>query len=153
MRKNILLWILIALLVVGNIFFFCRARESEFVLQIGVPSAGQDETTGVNFTHSQRLTEKAVVKDVLLALRHSEAVETAQELPLPDAQLQIMEAHGNTQYDSISIWLEEDSVLYRIQEGEWSEFRRIQTPYYVESFREIVEKQIAPYGKLSLIHI
>ncbi|HIT33308.1 MAG TPA: hypothetical protein IAC31_01595 [Candidatus Faecousia intestinigallinarum] len=139
---SILLYILVVLLALGNLYFLFGRQDERLEVNIGIPGA---DGQSVDFTRSTPVTDSEQVGVVLLSLLYSHPAQEA-EIPerSPDAVLWLQNASET--YPLARLWLMEDSIISVIgKEGE-EECRIIENNGNYEIFREILESQISRYA-------
>lgn len=126
--------VLIIILILGNIYFINKSHKSDFEIQVWFPA----ETSDNNQFHS--LEEKSDIDTIIFALIHSHsAPNTSVEDLLPDARILINDKNETQFFCYASLWLLEDSILFKLDTENTSEFKEISNAYFVKELKNIFE--------------
>lgn len=141
--KNVLICCLVILLVLSNVYYINCSQTIWYEILVGVPST----TAGTDFSRSTPLENKSQVDTVIFSLLNSNMIENpAIADDLPSAVIWINAPQEGITYLRVNLWLDNDSVVFAIENADYLEYRVINNTYYDAQLREIIEDQLSHYN-------
>ena len=133
---------LVILLVISNVHFMNEAKKPDYKIHIGIPVSAEDGSAGFDFSESKPL-KKETASDVMLSLMSAHTVEAPEmEERFPDAVLSVSDWKKNKEHDLFTFWLEEDSVIFKLENEKGMEYREIDNLYYVTELEKIIKTEM-----------
>ena len=140
--KTKLTVVLVILLVISNMYFMNEAKKPDYKIYIGIPVSAEDGSDGFDFTESKPL-KKEKSSDMILSLLSAHTVEAPEkEERFPDAVISVSDWEKNKEHYLFTFWLEENSVLFKLENEKGTEYREIDNLYYVTELEKIIKTEI-----------
>lgn len=144
-----LICLLVIVLLFGNVYFYNRAQEAGMEVRIGRPFVNDvegDVSTGVDFTNTTVIKDKTSVNTLLTAFLFAKPT-TASDMTdrKPDAALYLTDPtvfEGSGASYEFSLWLEENFIIFAPENGDGSNYRELDSEYWVSQVKAIVEGQL-----------
>ena len=133
---------LVILLVISNVYFMNEAKKPDYKIHIGIPVSAEDGSEGFDFTESKPL-KREMSSNVILSLLSAHTVEAPKkEERFPDAVISVSDWKKNKEHYLFTLWLEEDSVLFKLENEKGMEYREIDNLYYVTELEKIIKTEM-----------
>ena len=133
---------LVILLVISNVYFMNEAKKPDYKIHIGIPVSAEDGSEGFDFTESKPL-KREMSSNVILSLLRAHTVEAPKkEERFPDAVISVSDWKKNKEHYLFTLWLEEDSVLFKLENEKGMEYREIDNLYYVTELEKIIKTEM-----------
>ena len=133
---------LVILLVISNVHFMNEANKPDYNRHTGRPVSAEDGSPGLDITESKPL-KKETASDVMLSLMSAHTVEAPEmEERFPDAVLSVSDWKKNKEHYLFTFWLEEDSVIFKLENEKGMEYREIDNLYYVTELEKIIKTEM-----------
>ena len=141
--KTKLTVVLVILLVISNMYFMNEAKKPDYKMHIGIPvNSAEDGSEGFDFTESKPL-KREMSSNVILSLLSAHTVEApGKEERFPDAVISVSDWEKNKEHYLFTFWLEENSVLFKLENEKGTEYREIDNLYYVTELEKIIKTEI-----------
>ena len=141
--KTKLTVVLVILLVISNMYFMNEAKKPDYKIYIGIPvNSAEDGSDGFDFTESKPL-KKEKSSDMILSLLSAHTVEApGKEERFPDAVISVSDWEKNKEHYLFTFWLEEDSVIFKLENEKGTEYREIDNLYYVTELEKIIKTEM-----------
>lgn len=140
--KTKLTVVLVILLVISNMYFMNEAKKPDYKIYIGIPVSAEDGSDGFDFTESKPL-KKEKSSDMILSLLSAHTVEApGKEERFPDAVISVSDWKKNKEHYLFTLWLEEDSVIFKLENEKGMEYREIDNLYYVTELEKIIKTEM-----------
>ena len=133
---------LVILLVISNVYFMNEAKKPDYKIHIGIPVSAEDGSAGFDFSESKPL-KKEMSSNVILSLLSAHTVEAPKkEERFPDAVISVSDWKKNKEHYLFTLWLEEDSVIFKLENEKGMEYREIDNLYYVTELEKIIKTEM-----------
>ena len=140
--KTKLTVVLVILLVISNMYFMNEAKKLLYMIYIGMTVSEEDGSDGFDFTESKPL-KKEKSSDMILSLLSAHTVEApGKEERFPDAVISVSDWEKNKEHYLFTFWLEENSVLFKLENEKGTEYREIDNLYYVTELEKIIKTEM-----------
>ena len=140
--KTKLTVVLVIFLVISNMYFMNEAKKPDYKIYIGIPVSAEDGSDGFDFTESKPL-KKEKSSDIILSLLSAHTVEApGKEERFPDAVISVSDWKKNKEHYLFTLWLEEDSVIFKLENEKGMEYREIDNLYYVTELEKIIKTEM-----------
>ena len=140
--KTKLTVVLVILLFISNMYFMNEAKKPDYKIYIGIPVSAEDGSDGFDFTESKPL-KKEKSSDMILSLLSAHTVEApGKEERFPDAVISVSDWKKNKEHYLFTLWLEEDSVIFKLENEKGMEYREIDNLYYVTELEKIIKTEM-----------
>lgn len=140
--KTKLTVVLVILLVISNMYFMNEAKKPDYKIYIGIPVSAEDGSDGFDFTESKPL-KREMSSNVILSLLSAHTVEAPKkEERFPDAVISVSDWKKNKEHYLFTLWLEEDSVIFKLENEKGMEYREIDNLYYVTELEKIIKTEM-----------
>lgn len=140
--KTKLTVVLVILLFISNMYFMNEAKKPDYKIYIGIPVSAEDGSDGFDFTESKPL-KKEKSSDMILSLLSAHTVEAPKkEERFPDAVISVSDWKKNKEHYLFTLWLEEDSVIFKLENEKGMEYREIDNLYYVTELEKIIKTEM-----------
>lgn len=133
---------LVILLVISNVYFMNEAKKPDYKIHIGIPVSAEDGSAGFDFSESKPL-KREMSSNVILSLLSAHTVEAPKkEERFPDAVISVSDWKKNKEHYLFTLWLEEDSVIFKLENEKGMEYREIDNLYYVTELEKIIKTEM-----------
>ena len=141
--KTKLTVVFVILLVISNVYFMNETKKPDYKIHIGIPvNSAEDGSYGFDFTESKPL-KREMSSDVILSLLSAHTVEAPKkEERFPDAVISVSDWKKNREYYLFTLWLEKDSVIFKLENEQGMEYREIDNLYYVTELEKIIKTEM-----------
>lgn len=135
--------VLVILLVISNVYFMNETKKPDYKIHIGIPvNSAEDGSYGFDFTESKPL-KREMSSNVILSLLSAHTVEAPKkEERFPDAVISVSDWKKNKEHYLFTLWLEEDSVIFKLENEKGMEYREIDNLYYVTELEKIIKTEM-----------
>lgn len=147
--KNVLICCLVILLILSNVYYINCSQTTCYRILIGVPAVNEENVVaGTDFSRSTPLENKSQVDTVIFSLLNSNMIQkTAIADSHPDAVIWINDPKESVTYLQVNLWLDNDSIIFSIENADLLEYRIINNTYYASEIKEIIEDQLYYYNQ------
>lgn len=139
-------WLLVIVLLFGNVFFYNRSQQAGMEVRIGRPFVNDVEgnvSTGVDFTNTTVIKDKESVNRLLTAFLFAKSTAPSDMTNRkPDAALCLTDPTAFGATYEFSLWLEENFIIFVPEYGDSDSYRIIDFEDHVTQVKTIVEEQI-----------
>ena len=120
-----------------------EAKKPDYKIYIGIPVSAEDGSDGFDFTESKPL-KKEKSSDMILSLLSAHTVESAVERKNAFLMLSFLFQTGKRtrKHYLFTFWLEENSVLFKLENEKGTEYREIDNLYYVTELEKIIKTEM-----------
>ena len=145
-NKKILTAILVIVLIISNVYLLYESQKSDYEILIGVPVKGEDDSAAVDYQKLKSLTEKGDRNTVLFSLLQARSIEKPKITEqLADAVIMIGDPQAGISYAQITLWLDESSIVLKIEDSRIPNYKKIENIYDVTELKKIIKKQMKFY--------
>ncbi len=140
MVKKILFVIFIALLVLGNIYFYSKTEKLDYAITIGKPVGKYSKTTGVDgVVFYEPVTDKGEANLLIFSFMKGVSIDKPKKCEnLPDLTVVFNDWEKNIAYYQVNLWVDGDNVVIA-NDGPGPEYKMINNGRAVE-LKKIIER-------------
>ena len=145
--RKILIIFLIILLILSNGYFILKSQKLDYDILIGIPVKSKtNNTIAVDFSKSQPLEKKREMNIVIFSFMNADSVEVDESVEdLPDAIIWVSDPEEKITYYRACIWLDDNAVIFKIEDESSSEYKKIDNTYYASELKHIINNHIDLY--------
>lgn len=139
-KRNTVCWfiVLIAGIVCISVLLW-QLHAPSFRISVGIPkSADGKEVSAVDYTEARPISDKERVDQVIFSLLYGRAIP-ASSVPdtAPDGML-MMGGQRKELAHSFPVWIDGDTVIYSLKDGEETEYRRVDDADFAAYLNELL---------------
>lgn len=140
MYKKVLFVIFIALLVLGNIYFYNKTEKLDYAITIGKPVGNYSATTGVDgVDFYEPVTDREEANLLIFSFMNGVSIDKPKICEnLPDLTIVFNDWKKNIAYYQVNLWVDGDSVVIA-NDGNEPEYKIINNGREVE-LKKIIER-------------